>query len=362
MNVKPLYLGVLLGVSLVANATLVYLHFAPSVLPAGSGTARSGSPVEAIPEPGLRSDEEIRGYYRSRIATLPIGNEHKKRLLLAYLQERYRGLGDAENHAPYWKPAGPSMAAHTIPERIRTDLLALFGSAAAEDALFRGYFRPLEAQFPFLPPQKQVEVASVLAHSRAEGQRLAQSEEILNQPQALRQNQADTEAKLRALLTAEEYAEYEVRNSPVADSLRRLNLDLTEDQYRQLFAQVKANELLQGIVTRSVPAHRPSSKLYESGLSGLLGREQYLKFLRQVDPLYFAMAGASRDRGVAPEALAAAYAQIVTSQERIGELNRKGDQQAVGAEMARRRTELSHVFGQALGMMFAGMIDGAPRI
>jgi hypothetical protein len=361
MKIKPVTL--LLAVSLVANVVLAALWYFDEVSGLKAALAPKAERV-AAQAAGLAklalSDAEIRQYYDQQIASLQIPEEDKKRLLLAWLEERYRVLAEGEYAAAYWQ--APSPGGHEVPERVRTDLISLFGAKASSDPLFARYFRPLDAQFPFLSPEKQVQVAQLLAQGRAEAHRLAQSEELINQAEAMQKARSATEENIRALLTPEEYSEFELRESPLADAIRRLNLDLAEHEYRQLFASINTNPQLKAIVTRTSGAQRPSGELYDNGIAELLGHDRYLKFLRQVDPLYLVMAGASRDQKIAPEIVTAAYENTVARLGKIRQLQRQGDREAARAELARHRDELSGAFGPGLGMMLAGMIDSSLRI
>jgi hypothetical protein len=255
----------------------------------------------------------------------------------------------------YWKLEETHAEDTAFAEQVRSALLAVFGESAIEDPLFQDYFRPLHRQFPSLAPQKQIALAQILARERSELQRLG-GMDVLQQQAALAQVDEATATAAREALSPEEFAEYDLRMSKLAEALRRLDLGLSEAEYRTLFARIDADKALRGILARTQPLKGPSRLLYRADLSSALGTDRYTRLLRQYDPVYFMMAQAAQQAGVSQEVLAATYTQTVESELRIAGLRAKGDDGAARTESSAQRKRLEQTFGTAAGTMFGTVL------
>jgi hypothetical protein len=282
----------------------------------------------------------------------------KKELALAYLQARYAEASAHSTALTFWQAEPMPPDALTFSRHVRSGLIAIFGDAAQSDPLFQEYFQPLRRQLPFLSPAKQVAVAEALSAGRTESERLARELEMTEQPLAMAKAAEKTDGAIRNLLTPEEYSEYSVRMSALAEAIRRLNLGLNEQEFRALFARIESDAELKGIIGRTQPLGQPSSRLYSPAIASILGQERLVKLLRQYDPVYFLMARSASGVGISTEQISAAYAETVDSELRIADLRSKGDVRGVRSELSRQRDRLNKLLGPQAGMMFGTLMAG----
>ncbi len=208
------------------------------------------------------------------------------------IQAQYQDLGQAS--APYWKnpsalnPARPRnefmemMARHQ--QLIRTYLLTpeFFGTDESELRSYRERFGALDteklrrlaiidSEFNEQNMQASLARSSSQAGSAAYAQDAKRSEQL----------QKERETAIQALLTPEEYAQYEVRNGPVSFGLRFQleNFRPTEAEYLALYAIEKKRREPAGNAGPLTPQQRKEANdAYQAEIKAALGPERYADF------------------------------------------------------------------------------------
>ena len=140
--------------------------------------------------------------------------------------------------AQYWKRGADVILDMTaektrIDQQIRSELLAIYGESAKAVAAFEQYFYPLGPGYEFLNSDVQIEVARIQdTHKTA---MLNLSDAGLQSLGQARQLEADYWMQLEQLLTPEQLFEYALRESGLAQQMRTMQFDWSEDEFREVY-------------------------------------------------------------------------------------------------------------------------------
>jgi hypothetical protein len=208
--------------------------------------------------------------------------------------------------AQYWTLEGRSDTTLVLPQEgddeLRSRLVQAFGESARERPEFASLFKPFANKYPFLSSQKQLALQKIVttediasAGGRASECGLAG---------------CDPREKIRQLLTPAEYAEYELRESPVSHRLASTGVDFTEQEFRDAY-QVLAEQ--PGPATDRNAQRAEQERRIES----ILGKEKFARYQRAQDPIYRALNQGGRKYSVGQEAIDSAYQLIKDSQHRM---------------------------------------------
>jgi hypothetical protein len=213
----------------------------------------------------------IESYYRA-LHTKGLNERERASLMLAYLQERY-GPSNA------WQPPYATFcdSPANVLDRARDEALSSMGNSAVEDPVFGCLFRPLRREYPELGAAKQVEVHGLLESYYHEVNQAGSYSKKLDSYKSLL-------AKAAKVLSTSEYDEFMVRASPLAKSIRRMNLELDDARYGTLVQLVAKDERLSQLVLGNVDESR-NAAFQSNRIAELLGSESYVRFAYGVDPL-----------------------------------------------------------------------------
>jgi hypothetical protein len=194
--------------------------------------------------------------------------------------------------APYWfeKKTDQSASDFMLDELAnkRLMLVSIFGADIIQDPLFETLFKPLNDSLSFLDSDKQVAVdetrkrASMSALQRSRGgfitemrdDRFREAEEL--------------EASLRAILTADEFTEYELRESRLAARMTETmaTFDYSELEFRDIFTIRRNNEGSEFTKLKDRQSYRERRTASNEEIKNYLGDQRYQEFERSQDPAY----------------------------------------------------------------------------
>lgn len=237
--------------------------------------------------------------------------------ILLELERRF--LGDAERAArAYWKSSeeqepGYGRSVLDAEDRIRAELVAIFGPAAAEDPAFRQLFRPLDPHYAFLSPVQQVAIQRLRYERDLKLRDMARQGAV---PGAGRRIGADAaraisagyREDLAALFDPATLFEFLLRDSPLAQQLRSSPVALSEGEFRAVFEVLWSLEDAAADIDAVLAAR--------AELRGILGEARFARFWSARDPLYSRIEAAAARRGVDAAAVAAVYEVMVDFQDR----------------------------------------------
>lgn len=266
---------------------------------------------QAAPSPSTVAsvvDASTRDYLRA-LSEQTLTPSERASLLLSHLNRKYDQQLSAKS--VYWRDRTTLALSIAAADQARADLMSLLGDSVWSEPALASLFQPYHREFPTLAAAKQVEVQRLLqqyflAHEKLQADRSAYRDVIGQSYDALH-------AGVAKILTPSEHAEYVVRLSPLADSIRRMKLDLDEAQFRTLVQRIEANQHLTRLALH-LEAQRTSLKLYDAQLADLLGKERYLNFISQIDPVYVSLAALARNNSIEPEKVREVYAAFVSEQ------------------------------------------------
>lgn len=212
----------------------------------------------------------IESYYRA-LDTKGLNTKERASLMLAYLHERF-----GESAAQQQRHASFCDAPAKVLDRARDEALSSLGGSAVEDPAFGCLFRPLDHEYAELGADKQLDVHRLLeAYYREVDQAGSYSTRMDSYKRLL--------AKAGEVLSTGEYGEFMLRASPLAKSIRRMNLELDDTRYRMLVQIVAKDERLSQLVLGNVDESR-SAAFQNTQIAQLLGSEKYVWFAYRVDP------------------------------------------------------------------------------
>lgn len=158
--------------------------------------------------------------------------------------------------APYWV-AEPVRVATLQRQRalaadqLRNQLLGVFGPDLQENAAARPLFEPFQEIFPFLAPEKQLQLQSLIVHEQQSLLERARSGPLPADPRLSTELFQRVLPEAAGFLSAEELAEMRLRVSIVAEKLRRSGFDFTEAEFRRAYAALAAKSAPQRIAGRA---------------------------------------------------------------------------------------------------------------
>lgn len=210
-----------------------------------------------------------------------------------WMMAQFQATGlQSQANSPYWKSTpNPTAGGRPRNEMLelsvkhlqltRTYLLTpeLFG---ADESELRGY----RERFGALDPEKLRRLAVVESEQNEQGLRLSLTasstkpgDDVYNQDMRKQQERMlkERETAIQAILTPEEYAQYEVRNGPVAMGLRFQleNFRPTEAEYLALYAIEKSRRNATDSTQLTPQQRRDANDTYQAAIKAALGPDRY---------------------------------------------------------------------------------------
>lgn len=317
-----------------------------------------------------------------------------------YAQRRAAVRAQAPQPA-YWQTASAWRAASNLPPELQAQLQAL---DQEERELLRQLLgidpEPELARFKdetegewdrklgYLPAEKRGAVAAVLqryAELEQEIQRRANGLWLDEDQRQLRQLARAREAELAQVLSPEELEEYQLRHSPVADTLRhRLDgFNPTPEEFRTLFRLYQAFDELMGeelASTNDGPAEARAGALeqakaaLEEEIQQALGPARYAEYQRAQDDSYRTLLQLAARFDLAPDLAGRVYEmkqtaekerQAVLASPNLTDQQRQAALQALAAETQRSVAELLGervwgAYGQVAGQWIQDLAKAPP--
>ena len=234
----------------------------------------------------------------------------------------------------YWKPQSSDVQPRNSAQQLRNQLLQSFGPEARERPEYAEVFKPYAARFPFLSSEKQLALQEIFART----------DDTMNgaSPSAGCTSPACTD-EVRKLLNDEEFFEYQLRDSPLADQLVRFGFDFTETEFREVY--------------RVLADASKKSGSERDQLERILGKERFVGFQRAQDPVYQAMLQGASHRGIGRDAVDAAYDVVKSSERRLLALKPADDLVLRESIHAERDQRLQSKLGTELFQMVSRYLE-----
>lgn len=252
----------------------------------------------------------------------------------------------------YWRPLPARSAAlreadYKSVQAARKLLLQSFGPAAQAQPAFADVFQPYRQRFPFLSADKQMALQQILFETTAGGAAAFVGPEGAGDPRS---------ARVRALLSDEEWAEYQRRESPAALRLANNGFEFTEAEFRAVYDVVAAAPP----TAAGLSPHLASTSAVEQ----VLGTDRFLEFKRAQDPLYRWLRSGTARFGITQEVVADAYELIKSAEKQASQVGKTprgaaNIAQARAAIFAARDRELKARLGAEMFNYIAPRLESA---
>ncbi|MFT4797030.1 MAG: hypothetical protein ACI9W1_000450 [Candidatus Azotimanducaceae bacterium] len=216
-----------------------------------------------------------------------------RQILLATINRDHLLAAANEFKAPYWQAVDKDPQAKLTLQLEweadrRQQLLALFGTEIATDPLFEEIFKPLNDTLSFLNSDKQIKLYELQRRDEASTQSLFSGGYTQENREDLQSQRQDLQRQIAELLGTEDAIEYQLRESRLADRIRRGlgNFDYSEQEFRQIFAIRQENEGVEFNRFTNRTEYRQQREQSETRIRDYLGPDRYEDFARSQDPAY----------------------------------------------------------------------------
>jgi hypothetical protein len=302
---------------------------------------RGDAHADSRPAPSERSQQparagDLQGQI-GRLRALGLSVDETMPLVLASLMSEIDGAPLAA--AEYWRSDWTSMSPEALHSReeqletVRKALLRSYGPEAESARPLRAIFRPLESRYPFLSPSEQraiVRSSSSRRMPRSHGEFIAALPPELSPTSAL---------------------ELALRDSPLAMRIRAAQVELTESEFRALFAALEE-------------AERTGTPLRPESLGNAVPRDKAMKVLARGDPAWDALRNAATSVPIPESKRWAVYEVIRDSHDSLLRA-RQGDSppspDALMANMRDRHSRIAGLVGEPAAAVLIRSVDDLYR-
>lgn len=194
--------------------------------------------------------------------------------------------------APYWLATNTDQSAGELllaeEENKRLMLVDIFGSGIIEDPLFEALFKPLNDALPFLDSDKQIAIYEIRKRASISARQLSRGGFITEMREDRYRQAEEMEASLQAILSTDEFTEYELRESRLANRMAETmaTFDYSEQEFRDIFAIRRDNEGSEFTKLRDRQSFRELRGASNEAIKSYLGDQRYKEFERSQDPAY----------------------------------------------------------------------------
>jgi hypothetical protein len=299
------------------------------------------------------------GNYYEALQSRGLSAQEAKMLLLARLEARARELA-IEPPAPYWQSGAGSTLTSALRfvaelDHARAALVEIFGTDAEHEPTFARLFRPLDPVFSFLSSAQQIAIQRQKLDQHAAvgvgpAPRALVADPLSRVPSGAIAAQELAEG-LATVLEPTALHEYLLRDSPLADQLRRSGVEFTEPEFRATFD-----------VLQSLEQSSPDADVYadaRDSLRALLGGRRFAILWGARDPLFSAVRRAGEKHALDEEKVLSVYELFNDHQDALLEVTRSanGDRQRQIEGLRDAQVRLESRLSGLLGVEVAADIE-----
>jgi len=317
-------------------------------------TDSAAQPTMASPEHTALSDypgEFEKGNYASLAAMLrsqAYPEDLVRQIVLAAITRDQLSNVRTTGPSPYWLQDEANQTAHERQlrdeEARRQVLLDTFGSQIVDDPLFAALFKPLNDTLPFLDSGKQIAIYELKQRSNAARGRV-QSGFITEMREDRFKEAEDFEAALQSILSADEYLEYQLRESTLSDRMKQTmtSFDYSEQEFRDIFSIRSNHEGSEFNRLRDRESYREQRRVSQEEIKNYLGDDRYKEFSRSQDPAFRSLLSIGERYGNTTREMTEVYEVSVATQTEIGQIR---DNESLS--QAQRRDQIADARGRSM--------------
>jgi hypothetical protein len=250
---------------------------------------------QAAPEIALLTEEEDFTTLAAQLRERGLSEDLVRQMVLAAINRDF--LAEEQSRqitTPYWQRPERNryetvMAALSNEEAKRTLLLDIFGEDIVGDPVFADLFKPLDEALAFLSSDKQIALDSLRRSAQAAS--MVQGSGFLREDRTeIRATAADLNRAIEELLTPDEYLEVQLRDSRLAQSIKRNmdGMDYGEQEFRDIFQIRHAleSDAEQALGPGGRDAIIAAREATNEQVRDYLGDERFTEYARLQDPLF----------------------------------------------------------------------------
>lgn len=352
--------------SLVLNVALISILIfagdAPDVsAPFSGGISSTSMLADSSPPPPNANTEELRGLLEQLQA---------KGIQASVIKAVMASLVQAEPLVPassFWEPRFRQVAKEEVArfehqQRAEQTLVALFGTEVQHDSAFAAVFFPLQKDLDFMAPDKQRGLQRLIAESNRTLTTLPIEPGLIAKRS---QVMAKLNSDAKQLLGPEDFREYELRRSSIAQQLRDLEFEFEEEEFRRVFAVHAEAQAARGESVMRMTAR--SDDQTSSQIREILGEQRFRQYEMVQDPRYRVLSSLAANYSVPNANIAQVYALLRDSDARAESLQKQGpvmslDARAKWAAAEREKNEkLRTLLGEQAYTASAAMLATGVR-
>ena len=262
-----------------------------------------------------------------RLRAEGVAEDVLRQIMLATINRDHLLANAAESNPPYWKAAERNPEDKLNKQLAweadrRQQLLSLFGSDIVDDLMFEEFFKPLNSTLAFLSSDKQIKLYELQRQDDAATQSLFSGGFTQESREDLQTQRQDLQRQIAELLGTDDAFEYQLRESRLADRMRRGldDFDYSESEFRQIFAIRQENEGVETSRFSSREAYREQRQASEARIRDYLGPDRYEAFARSQDPAYRSLQSIGERYGNSTSEINEIYSLSRSAQEQIDEV------------------------------------------
>jgi hypothetical protein len=363
MNKRSLAFSLLVNAALLAIVTVFVLRDFSA--PAKSGQLTVDSAVAAQTQPtavnattnehGARDSASIRELH-AQLSGANVPDELVKRTIVSAIIDR----ADTDSNREFWRPklyrdAERRMAQFEAFDSARRTLVEVFGKDAAQDPAFTAVFRPRHIRWHFLSPTSQIAAERVLSSSLR-----SRLKEGVEAPTPAERDALDQD--LRTAMSADEFHEFQLRESALAEQLTSIEFEFSELEYRKVFdvwSNAMASAPLERRQSLSPLRAGPSDDGVMRQVESILGTERFSLYARGQDPVYKLLKSTSAMYSLGERSAERAYVVIQDAKAKAMPLIAKSPVVSVDTreKLLNLRSERAKKLREILGESVAQLIE-----
>jgi len=282
-----------------------------------------------------------------------------RQILLATINRDHLLAEANQFKTPYWQAVDKDPQAKLTNQLVweadrRQQLLVLFGSEIANDPLFEEIFKPLNDTLSFLNSDRQIKLYELQRRDEANTQSLFAGGYTQESREDLQSQRQNLQRQIAELLGTEDAFEYQLRESSLADSIRRGlgDFDYSEQEFREIFAIRQEHEGVEFSRFSNRAEFRQQRQQSETRIRDYLGPDRYEDFARSQDPAYRSLQSIGERYGNSTAEINEVYTVAQDAATQIDELrdrntlNREERQQRMGEIRAESYAEIERIAGK----------------
>ena len=226
----------------------------------------------------------------------------------------------------YWLQESSNQSANDLllaeEENKRLLLVDIFGIDIIDDPLFETLFKPLNDSLAFLNSDKQIAIYELRQRSNSSAKARSGRGFITEMRDDRFKEAEEFETSLQSLMSADEYLEYQLRESKLSDRMKQTmsNFDYSEEEFRDIFSIRSTHEGSEFTKLRDRESFRTLRDASQTEIKDYLGADRYEIFERAQDPTYRSLLAIGERYGNTTREITEVYEISVAAQTEVEEI------------------------------------------